>query len=767
MIVVLVLASCVAAPARAGSLRGVRLRRRGRRRPERVRRGRRPEMSAYSICPPAQRVGTGIVTKATSSGGVARTWPARTRSSRRRRARRSRASPSTWARSGWPSYWTAGIVAYDGDFNAGDYPTAAIRGTPDCGVGTPSSRPGHREPLQPPPVPLRDPLRQPGGLRHLGERLPPGTARCSRPRTSSCASTTAPRRRRAALRRAVADGWHRGRGGWTSYTDNVGIMVTRLYVDGGSHADTDYRDGSLAGLGALRLHPPAPVRRHRAGRARPRHRDALRRSAQHRVEAVDAAGNVGARRSRRSRSTTRRRPSRRDCARRRRGLARAQTTSRSRWRTRPGRWRRSRAPTTASAAPAGGAASTGGRGGEGIIGSTTSRCPAPGEYTLRVWLEDAAGNQDPAARQRPGAPALRRRGSDGCVRGRPTPMIRSSCARASRTRAPGVAAASIEIRRAAPAQWQELGRASATAGASTARSTTSPFPTASTSCARSVRDAAGNERTGDAARGRLADGAHAAAARREPDRALDRSRCRKRPRGRRSACCRPAGRVRGNGATVRGELARGRRSVPDARRSRCSRAPRTGGRSRARRSLRTDASGRFAFRAGRARRARCASATRHAPRASRPQTDVRVLVPPARRSPSTGAPCSTATRSPSAGGCAAGPVPDGGKLIDLQAYYRGRWRTFATPRTRRRGRWSYRYRFEATRGRGQYRFRARIRREAAYPYELGSLAGRAGDRAGLAASAPAAAPDYGSARPHSLMMSRRDRPSSGCASWPG
>ena len=35
------------------------------------------------------------------------------------------------------------------------------------------------------------------------------------------------------------------------------------------------------------------------------------------------------------------------------------------------------------------------------------------------------------------------------------------------------------------------------------------------------------------------------------------------------------------------------------------------------------------------------------------------------------------------------------------------------------GRWSYLYRFEATRGLVSYSFRARIRREAAYPYELG------------------------------------------------
>jgi hypothetical protein len=66
-----------------------------------------------------------------------------------------------------------------------------------------------------------------------------------------------------------------------------------------------------------------------------------------------------------------------------------------------------------------------------------------------------------------------------------------------------------------------------------------------------------------------------------------------------------------------------------------------------------------------------------------------------------------------------GPIPDGGKLIDLQAFYRGKWRTFATPRTDGKGRWSYDYRFEATSGVVTYRFRARIRREAAYPYELG------------------------------------------------
>ena len=45
-----------------------------------------------------------------------------------------------------------------------------------------------------------------------------------------------------------------------------------------------------------------------------------------------------------------------------------------------------------------------------------------------------------------------------------------------------------------------------------------------------------------------------------------------------------------------------------------------------------------------------------------------------------------------------GYVPEGGKLVDLLAYYRGQWRTFATTRTEAAGRWSYRYRVGATRG---------------------------------------------------------------------
>jgi hypothetical protein len=65
------------------------------------------------------------------------------------------------------------------------------------------------------------------------------------------------------------------------------------------------------------------------------------------------------------------------------------------------------------------------------------------------------------------------------------------------------------------------------------------------------------------------------------------------------------------------------------------------------------------------------------------------------------------------------PFPAGGKLVELQARYRERWRAFEVVRADRRGEWSHRYRFGGTRGVVTYPFRAMIRREADYPYERG------------------------------------------------
>jgi hypothetical protein len=66
------------------------------------------------------------------------------------------------------------------------------------------------------------------------------------------------------------------------------------------------------------------------------------------------------------------------------------------------------------------------------------------------------------------------------------------------------------------------------------------------------------------------------------------------------------------------------------------------------------------------------------------------------------------------------PIPKVGKLIDLQAFDGGRWRTFDTVRANRKGRYHARYRFRHTFRSRTFRFRARARREARYPYALGT-----------------------------------------------
>lgn len=68
------------------------------------------------------------------------------------------------------------------------------------------------------------------------------------------------------------------------------------------------------------------------------------------------------------------------------------------------------------------------------------------------------------------------------------------------------------------------------------------------------------------------------------------------------------------------------------------------------------------------------------------------------------------------------PIPRGGKLVELQAFFRRRWRTFETVTADPRGRFRVRYQFGATVGRVRYRFRARIPTESGYPFERGASA---------------------------------------------
>jgi hypothetical protein len=65
------------------------------------------------------------------------------------------------------------------------------------------------------------------------------------------------------------------------------------------------------------------------------------------------------------------------------------------------------------------------------------------------------------------------------------------------------------------------------------------------------------------------------------------------------------------------------------------------------------------------------------------------------------------------------PLPSAGKLIEVQAYFRGRFRTFSTTRADAGGRWRFDYRFGGTRGRVTYRLRVRLPAEGGYPFVTG------------------------------------------------
>jgi hypothetical protein len=67
-----------------------------------------------------------------------------------------------------------------------------------------------------------------------------------------------------------------------------------------------------------------------------------------------------------------------------------------------------------------------------------------------------------------------------------------------------------------------------------------------------------------------------------------------------------------------------------------------------------------------------------------------------------------------------GYVPSNGKLVELQAHERGRWRSIRTVRTNAKGAFSYRYRFSFRAGGTTFPVRARVRPDGSYPFALGT-----------------------------------------------
>ena len=65
------------------------------------------------------------------------------------------------------------------------------------------------------------------------------------------------------------------------------------------------------------------------------------------------------------------------------------------------------------------------------------------------------------------------------------------------------------------------------------------------------------------------------------------------------------------------------------------------------------------------------------------------------------------------------PLPARGKLVELQVLLSGEWQTFRTTRTDAKGRWRIPYRFQRTCGGQRFRFRVRLPEEAGYPLQAG------------------------------------------------
>ncbi len=668
-------------------------------------------MSAYSICPPSSGIGTGIVTKATSNGGrvpyLAGAYQIFT------------APPGTELadvtfnpgaiRLNYD--WSVGIVAFDSDWDAGDYPYGCYPWNSYCGAVSSTFS-------------IAATVNLYSHSRFRFQTRCVNTAGCD-----ASASSFSPANRglfsAANVMVRVRDvhppsltpahgalwtrGWHRGREeAWTSYTDGSGIMLSRLYVDGTVRQTTDFRAPSVSEGARCNFTLPRPC-----VDIVPGGHDfdtATLADGEHRIDVVgtDAAGNdaqVG--QTIQVDNTIPAKPE--DVAVSGGDGWRATNRYDLRWSNPAGQV----APIVRAhyrLCPASGGDCTIGRtDGQGIA-AVGLRVPEPGDWLARVWLEDAAGNHDSGR----ASDTVRLRFDDEA----PTAHFEAQDPGDPRRvrvqvadRGSGVQDGTVELRRIGTAEWTDSGGRLDGDHVET-RIDDRELPDGTYEVRARVRDAAGNERTGtnrvDGSPMRLVLPLRAGGAV-----VLDRRRCRsgRRPR------CRPVRSVR-NRSELRGRVTAngapaGRVTVTVLSRPRID-----GGFARIA-SLRTGADGRFRFHAGTGPSRTLRFHWEGTDTARPASADMPVRV----RARSSIAVDRRAVRNGESvtfsGRLAGRPLPEGGKLVDLQVKLRGRWRTFAAPRADSGGRWTYGYRFEATRGLVVYRFRARIRRETAYPYELG------------------------------------------------
>jgi hypothetical protein len=345
--------------------------------------------------------------------------------------------------------------------------------------------------------------------------------------------------------------------------------------------------------------------------------------------------------------------------------------------------------------------------------------PGPGRWLARVWLTDAAGNRDEQTAQivpllfDDAPPTVSFRPSD------PQDPTRVAIVASDATSA--ISRADIEFRRQGSRSWTPLEVAAAEGGFA-ARLNDERLANGLYELRARVTDSAGNERS-----------ATSAALRRVPlridtrltagelrTRRVQRARGRK-PRLRRVIVVRP--RVRyGRVIPIGGRLTTpGGNPVANASLEVWQRVKRPAARWRRVAIVGTNGNGRYLFRAtrGPSRTLRFRYPGTNLVRGRTSEVDLSVqagaILRASRRRVVNGGDVRFSGR------VLGRNLPATGKLVELQAYSRGEWRTFATPRAHpRTGRWSHAYRFTATRGTVRYRFRAQIPREAGFPYSRGA-----------------------------------------------
>jgi hypothetical protein len=358
---------------------------------------------------------------------------------------------------------------------------------------------------------------------------------------------------------------------------------------------------------------------------------------------------------------------------------------------------------------AGGSCSQGRKAGRDINVLGPLTVPSEGEYDLAVWLEDAAGNHsfDSArhARMRVDreAPSLAFEEQD------PSDPTRVSVR--AEDRLSGVAAGEIELRRMGGNTWHTL-PANVEPGQLVAHVDDERFARGSYELRARAIDYAGNE----SSTARRASGSTMSL--RLPLRIATRLRV----RGRWGRHFRRRGRAAfGKLGHFRGRLTNGDgQPIDDAEIQVLSRPRLAPGDFALVGMVRTGKRGRFnyAARASEARvlrfrypgSSRIMGATRELPLVVPGDSSLRV----SDRSIGVGAAVVFSGRLRTR------PPPPGGKLVEMQAFFRGRWRTFSTIRTDRRGRWRFKYRFGGTVGRVRYRFRVRLPREGGWRFDTGA-----------------------------------------------